>query len=213
MVKQFRMRHESHFIDSGMYDDGYETMKEDNWDGKQKRHSIADEMDYPNIESPRMTNEILKERMIIPNRKVNRDSDDDYNVGTELEPEITNVPNPTIERKDSNLANQGDYEIIGDNQWRNTAPLKAKFGEECKEGNRSMSMNVSWKYSLNIPLVAKTDKGFSEISQQNKKSLGALVSGKFNDFVRFTKAQSKKMDSSRSPIRRMKYDWILLDGK
>lgn len=167
------MRHESFLIDSGMYDDGYETQNDDSI--HEARNTIVnDEMDYPNIESPRMANEIVRERMIVPNRKIDRDSDSDYNVGTENEPEITNIPNPTIERQESNSTNQGDYEIIGDNQWRNTVPFKAKFNEEIKEDSGNMRM--SCKYSLNIPLTAKTDKGFSEISQQKKKSLGAFVS-------------------------------------
>ena len=175
-----------------MYDDGYETQNDDS--RVEDRNNINDEMDYPNIESPRLTNEILRERMIIPNRKFDRDSDEDYNVGTELEPEITNIPNPTIERQESNSTNQGDYEIIGDNQWRDTVPLKAKFSEENKEEGRSMSL--SWKYSLNIPLVAKTDKGFSEISQQKKKCLGALVSS-----IRLINIGSQKCNSER---------WVLL---
>lgn len=109
------MRHESFLIDSGMYDDGYETQNDDSI--HEARNTIVnDEMDYPNIESPRMANEIVRERMIVPNRKIDRDSDSDYNVGTENEPEITNIPNPTIERQESNSTNQGDYEIIGDNQ-------------------------------------------------------------------------------------------------
>lgn len=166
------MRHESFLIDSGMYDDGYETQNDDSRVEGWSREN--EEMDYPNIESPRMTNEVMKDRNIVPNRKGDRDSDSDYNVGNENEPEITNIPNPTLEKQESNSTNQGDYEIIGDNQWRNTAPFKAKFSEEVKHHSRTMS--VQSKYSLSAPLTAKTDKGVSVISEQKKKSLGAFVS-------------------------------------
>lgn len=130
--------------------------------------------DYPHIDSPRLSNDFKKDRTFKVNRKLDNESDEDYNVGSEREPEIKNLPNPTMDRKASSSTNNGDYEVIGDHPVRETISMKKRDSLDSK--NRvSQSTKSIHKYIQDLPKYAKTQKGYSDISQLAKKNLSALV--------------------------------------
>lgn len=157
-----------------MYDNGFPDSPSDEEEEKvdYDKHFNLEEGEYPNLDSPRMTNDIKIDRTFKVNRKVDNDQEEEWNIAAEEDPEIPNETSPGIDRKASTSTSQGDYEVIGDHVVRDTIVMKNKPSEDCKE---NFGVSYHRKYSIEPQKLAKTDKGYSEISQLKKKNLSVMV--------------------------------------
>ena len=156
-----------------MYDDGFQfSDNEEEKTPEVEQSRDYEEAEYPNIDSPRLTNDIRKDRTLKINRKIDNEPDSEDHVEHEDSPDIPNESSPVdFKRKASSNSSRGDYEVIGDNLIRETLTMKQKMSEENKENiQRSHSMKNS-----DPAKYAKTDKGYSELSQLKKKNLSVLV--------------------------------------
>lgn len=140
-----------------------ESFQENNSDEEEKKNYSEEryheeESDYPNVDSPRLTNEFKRDRTLVTNS--NPAEDDHGYIPNEESPEIPNESSPAaLKRRGSSNTSQADYEVIGDNSVRNTLQKKKSF--EMKG-----DFDHPHRSKTEIQKFAKTDKGFSEISQQ-----------------------------------------------
>jgi len=170
LLNKFKRRHTANTIGSEMYDDelnNYNSNEEENkyqqyQDQEQNFDPQHDSSDFPNIDSPRLTDEIRQTRTLTINNNPDLD-EGEIPQNSEESPEVPNE-NSSIGfiRKASSNTSQGDYEVIGDNIIRNTIPLKRNESEERDYQNPS---KIFISYTSDNTKYAKTDKGFSEISQ------------------------------------------------
>lgn len=172
MVKVFKRTHTNNMVGSEMYDDGFPNNsdeEEDKFYDQDPDKHFAQDHDSPNLESPRPSKDFREERVFRVNRKV--DCEEDVEPACEDSPDIPNEISPGMSRKASSNTSQRDYEVIGDHLVRDTITPKNKPKESFK-GNDNM---LQRKYTQEQPKYAKTDKGFSEISQLKKKNLSVIV--------------------------------------
>lgn len=166
-----------------MYDDGFQNSnsdEEDKEDKQREKELFRDDDDdnvrfndspaSPNIESPRPTNDFQKDRTFKVNIKPHNDEDENISPWRDEEPEIPNEISPGMHRKASSNTSQGDYEVINNHTIRESLTMKNKPSEDAKMPHKSRRMR-----SQDTVKFAKTDKGFSEISQLNKKNLSVKV--------------------------------------
>ena len=180
MVQKFKRLHMQDVQGSEMYDDMADSYQDDEITNGYSREFTYEpnhnknEGDCPNIDSPKFSKEFSQGRTIHINNKMN-EADDDYNVGSENEPDFHNEPNLTLDRKvsSSSSTNQGDYEVIGEQTPRKTIVKKSNFLEEDKENKNGERPHRATTYK--IPTYNKTDKSFSEISNCKKENLSAKV--------------------------------------
>lgn len=174
MVERFKRTQELDSRNTEMYDDGVnyaespreEIKDEAEYDSRPKsdsyhKNNFQDDADYPNIDSPKLSVDFRKARTLNINKKFEHDSDEDYNVGTELEPEITNKPNLVMEKKESSSTNQGEYEVIGETLMKYTLKQKKLSEDDRLRHNKTFTKKVT----TDLLMETKTDKGFSEISK------------------------------------------------
>jgi hypothetical protein len=178
-VNKFKGVHTSNLVGSEMYDDGFPNSNSDEEDDNhygefniKEEEKFDPEAEYPNIDSPRLTVDIKKDRTFKTNNKTNDLDGEELEVANEDEPEVPNEISPGMYRKHSSNISQGDYELIGDHAVRETLTMKNKPSEDNKENinhwYKKKSMNMGVKYE-------KTQKGYSEISQMDRKTLSVIV--------------------------------------
>lgn len=168
-------------IGSEMYDEGFQNSNSDEEDKNQEfefgqedevQYNQPEDLEYPNIDSPKVTKDMQKNRTLIYNKKI--DSDGECSFEPEESPEIPNESSPLeLKRKQSSNLSQNDYEVIGENSVRETITLRKMDSENKKDniGNKKSQI-----YNSDSIKSARTDKGYSEISQMKKKNLSVLVS-------------------------------------
>lgn len=79
MVKRFKRQHTSNMVGSEMYDNGFPDSHSDEEEEKvdYDKHFNLEEGEYPNLDSPRMTNDIKIDRTFKVNRKVDNDQEEE----------------------------------------------------------------------------------------------------------------------------------------
>jgi hypothetical protein len=168
-------------VGSEMYDDGFGNSNSDEDNKNQEfdfgpsdenHYNKPEDLDYPNIDSPRVTMDLRKDRTLVFNSKLGTEGECSYDPDESVM-DIPNESNPMeLKRRLSSVNSQADYEVIGDNLVRETITLKRAESENNKEniGHKKIE-----RYNSDTIKVSRTDKGFSEISQMKKKNLSVLV--------------------------------------
>jgi len=179
MVKKFRLEHTSNLVGSEMYDDGFPNSNSDEEvenevdfkeESKYEEHGDAD---YPNIDSPRLTIDLKKERSFhVKTKTVEVDEENVETSAVEEEPIVPNEISPGMHRKLSSTNSQNEYEVIGDNAVRHSLSMKSKPSGRLQE---SGDMKPAKTFSGIGVKYSRTDKGYSEISQMDRKSLSVIV--------------------------------------
>jgi hypothetical protein len=169
-------------VGAEMYDDGFGNSNSDEDNKNQEfefepadegHYSKPEDLDYPNIDSPKVSMDLRKDRTLIFNKKLGTEGECSY----DPDETMMDIPNESssleLKRRLSSVNSQADYEVIGDNSVRETITLKRAENENNKEniGNKKFE-----RYNSDTYKVSRTDKGYSEISQMKKNNLSVLVS-------------------------------------